>query len=47
LLVTHNLKDAQQYGNRLVQMREGKIERDITSDEKEKLHLPDMYTWFE
>ena len=47
LLVTHNLKDAQQYGNRLVQMREGKIERDITRDAKEKLLLQNMYGWFE
>jgi putative ABC transport system ATP-binding protein len=47
LLVTHNLKDAQQYGNRLVQMREGKIERDISSEAKEKLQLQNMYGWFE
>jgi putative ABC transport system ATP-binding protein len=47
LLVTHNLKDAQQYGNRLVQMREGKIERDMDATEKEKLLLQTMYGWFE
>lgn len=47
LLVTHNLKDAQQYGNRLVQMRQGKIERDINAEAKEKLLLQDMYGWFE
>jgi putative ABC transport system ATP-binding protein len=47
LLVTHNLKDAQQYGNRLIQMREGKIERDLNTEAKEKLLLPAMYKWFE
>jgi putative ABC transport system ATP-binding protein len=47
MLVTHNLKDAQQYGNRLVQMREGKIERDISSGDKENLQLPQLYGWFE
>jgi len=47
LFVTHNLKDAQQYGNRLIQMREGKIERDITAEAKENLLLQNMYGWFE
>ena len=46
LFVTHNLKDAQQYGNRLVQMREGKIARDLNAEAKEKLLLQDMYGWF-
>ncbi len=46
LFVTHNLKDAHQYGNRLVQMQEGKILRDIPSAEKEKLQLQDMFEWF-
>jgi putative ABC transport system ATP-binding protein len=47
LFVTHNLKDAQQYGNRLIQMREGKIERDINIEAKENLLLQNMYGWFE
>jgi putative ABC transport system ATP-binding protein len=46
LFITHNLKDARQYGNRLIQMQEGHIVRDINSVEKEKLQLPDMYEWF-
>jgi len=46
LFVTHNLNDAQQYGNRLVQMREGKIARDLNAEAKEKLLLQDMYGWF-
>ena len=46
LLITHNLKDAQQYGNRLIQLQEGKIVRDIHSEAKARLMLPDIYEWF-
>jgi putative ABC transport system ATP-binding protein len=46
LFVTHNLKDAQQYGNRLIQTQEGKIVRDLNKSEKEKLVLKDMFEWF-
>jgi putative ABC transport system ATP-binding protein len=45
--VTHNLKDAHQYGNRLIQMHEGKVLRDLNAGEKEKLQLQNMYQWFE
>lgn len=46
LLVTHNLKEALQYGNRLIQMGEGKIIKDIGDEEKSKLRLQDMVDWF-
>ncbi len=46
LFVTHNLKDAHQYGNRLVQMQEGKVLRDITGDEKRSMPLTTMFEWF-
>jgi putative ABC transport system ATP-binding protein len=46
VLITHNLKDAHQYGNRLIQMAEGKILRDLDSGAKEKLQLPEMFGWF-
>jgi putative ABC transport system ATP-binding protein len=46
LLITHNLKDAQQYGNRLIQLQEGKISRDINTGSKVHLSLPDIYEWF-
>jgi len=46
LLITHNLKEAYQYGNRLIQMSEGKIIRDLQSPEKKALRLPEMYEWF-
>ncbi len=46
LFVTHNLKDAHEYGTRLIQMQEGKILRDVSSAEKGKLQLQDLFTWF-
>jgi len=47
VLITHNLKDAWQYGNRLIQMDAGKIIRDLDSAKKSNLSLQDMYKWFE
>lgn len=46
LLITHNIKDAQQYGNRLIQLHEGKILRDLNKEAKAKLLLHDIYEWF-
>jgi putative ABC transport system ATP-binding protein len=46
IFITHNLKDAHQYGNRLIQMGEGKVMRDVKSEEKKLLSLPEMYEWF-
>ena len=47
LLITHSLKDAQQYGNRLIQMKEGSSIRDIGAIAKKNLTLADIYKWFE
>lgn len=47
LLVTHNLKDAHLYGNRILQFSEGKIMRDLSGEEKSKLELNDLFQWFE
>ncbi len=46
VLVTHNMKDAQQYGNRLIQMAEGSIVRDVNEAEKKQLDVTDIYGWF-
>lgn len=37
MMVTHNMKDAITYGNRLIMMNEGKIILDISGEEKKKL----------
>jgi putative tryptophan/tyrosine transport system ATP-binding protein len=46
ILITHNLKDAHQYGSRLIQMGEGKITRDLDHTAKSKLTMTDIYAWF-
>jgi putative tryptophan/tyrosine transport system ATP-binding protein len=47
MLITHNLKDALQYGNRLIQFNDGKIIRDLNNEIKDQLSLPEIYKWFE
>ena len=39
LMVTHNMKDAIRYGNRLIMMNEGKIILDISGEEKKQLTI--------
>lgn len=46
ILITHTLKDAYDYGNRIIQMGEGKILKDLTASEKGKLELKDLFEWF-
>ncbi len=46
ILITHNLKDAYQYGNRLVQMNEGKVLRDLDTAKKAALKQQDLFEWF-
>ena len=47
LMVTHNLKEAISFGNRLIQLKEGKICRDVEGIEKQNLQLADMILWFD
>jgi len=47
LFVTHQLKDALGYGNRLMLMSDGKIIRNINKEEKQLLSIQDAYSWFE
>lgn len=46
MFVTHNLKDAHQYGNRLIQMQEGKVLRDLNAQDKSNLQLTSLFEWF-
>ncbi|MGN6637643.1 MAG: ABC transporter ATP-binding protein [Mucilaginibacter sp.] len=46
ILVTHNLKDAFSYGNRIIQMAEGKIIKDIDAKNKSELKQNDLFDWF-
>ena len=47
MMITHNMKDAITYGNRLIMMNNGKIILDVSGEEKKKLtveHLLDAFT---
>ncbi len=46
ILITHNLKDAHRYGNRLVQMSEGHMVRDYVAENKLNLTQNDIFSWF-
>lgn len=46
VLITHNLRDAHRFGNRLIHMTGGQVARDLNAVEKKQLALPDMYEWF-
>ena len=47
LMVTHNMKDAIQIGNRLIMMHEGRIIYDVKGEEKMKLTVEDLLKKFE
>jgi putative ABC transport system ATP-binding protein len=46
ILVTHNLKDAFTYGNRIIQMSEGNILHDLSSEKKTLMSQNDLFSWF-
>lgn len=46
ILITHHLKDAHHYGDRVIQLSEGRIARDIGKAEKTSLSLTDYFSWF-
>lgn len=45
-MVTHNLKDALAYGNRIIQLQEGKIVKDLNASQKQKLTGKEIFDWF-
>jgi len=47
LMVTHNMKDALEYGNRTIMMSEGKIIADIPAEKKKEMKVEDLMTLFE
>ena len=47
LMITHNMKDAIHYGNRLIMMHEGQVIFDVSGEEKKKLTVPDLLAKFE
>lgn len=47
LMITHSMEDALQYGNRLLILKNGKILKDLTQEEKAQLSLQDYYQFFD
>ena len=46
LMITHNMKDAIAYGNRLIMMYNGHIVIDVSGEEKKKLTVPQLLELF-
>jgi len=46
ILITHNLKDAYNYGTRIIQMSEGLVLRDLNNKQKSDLKQNDLFDWF-
>lgn len=47
MMVTHNMKDAINHGNRLIMMHEGHVIYDVAGEEKQKLKVKDLLAKFE
>ena len=47
LMITHNMRDALQFGNRLIMMHEGRILVDVEGEKKKTLKIPDLLQMFE
>jgi len=46
-MVTHNMKNAIRYGNRLIMMHEGRIIYDVSGEEKKNIQVADLLKKFE
>lgn len=44
--ITHSLADAAQYGNRIIEMKNGVIAKDIGTEEKKQLTAAHLAAWF-
>lgn len=47
MMITHNMKHAIKYGNRLIMMNDGQIIYDVSGEEKKKLEVSDLLRKFE
>ena len=47
LMITHNMRDAITYGNRLIMMYEGRVAVDVSGEEKKRLRVEDLMQMFE
>lgn len=47
LMITHNMRDALRFGNRLIMMHDGRAIVNVAGEEKKKLTVPDLLRLFE
>lgn len=47
LMITHNMRDALRFGNRLIMMNNGQVVVDVDAEQKEKLQITDLLELFE
>lgn len=46
-MITHNMRDAIKYGNRLIMLNEGRVIFDISGEEKKNLTVQELLEKFE
>ena len=46
LLVTHNLKDAEKFGDRIIMLENGSVKKDIQGEGKKALSSTEIFSWF-
>lgn len=46
VFITHDLQEALQYGDRLIQMHRGEVRRDLTAEAKKELTYEELADWF-
>ena len=46
-MITHNMRDALRFGNRLIMLHNGRVIIDVQGDEKKNLQIPDLLEMFE
>ncbi len=47
LMITHNMRDALRFGNRLIMLHNGRVIIDVQGEEKKNLQIPDLLEMFE
>lgn len=47
LMITHNMRDALRYGNRLIMLHNGRVIIDVKGADKKHLEIPDLLEMFE
>ena len=47
LMITHNMRDALRYGNRLIMLHNGRVIIDVQGEEKKHLQIADLLEMFE